>query len=86
MDGTEVSSGLSTFDVVWARIVRLAGETFVTKTGKQFSYTADRAAVHLATTSRSLPRSGFSTALSRFPSRARVHSKTFRARLTSTRS
>ena len=48
---------MNDFNSTWARITRLAGAEFHTKTGKPFSYDIAGNAVALRNTPRSLPRS-----------------------------
>ena len=58
---------MTDFDVVWRRIVALAGETFHQRKGKPFTYAISGGCVVPGTTNRRLPRSQFARAYQRAP-------------------
>ncbi len=60
---------MTSFDVVWQRIVTLAGEEFRQKTGRPFRYTILANSLMPSTTNRLLPRSHFARAFDRAPLR-----------------
>ena len=54
-------------DVVWSRIERHAGETFLTKTGKSFRYAVRGSVVRPDCTNQNLSKSEFAKALAAWP-------------------
>lgn len=54
-------------DGVWARIVRLSGETFNQKSGKVFTYEARGRTIYLHTTNRMISRTAIENALALVP-------------------
>ena len=54
-------------DNVWARIVRLSGETFRQKGGKAFTYEARGRTIYLHTTNRMISRTAIEKALDLVP-------------------